>query len=462
MTNNLRSTTRIGLHYFPDTIHYREQDLQTWLPELKSLGISWLTLIAPSERAIPEVFLRGLLEAGIEPILHFPLLLDAAATNLQLNLLLDNYARWGVRYVALFDRPNIRRSWPSSTWAQTDLVERFIDIFIPQAESALQAGLTPIFPPLEPGGDYWDTAFLQSALQAIIRRGQTSLTQAMGLGINAWTYNRPLDWGAGGPESWPGAQPYYTPTGSQDHIGFRIFDWYQATAQAEIGRALPMFILRAGSRPGDFTNVTSQAEALRKHAECNLSIVQLVADLPKDRPAQLAVNRISFDGENNDHRSSASDMVQCINFWLLSANPDNQEQDCAWYKPDGTKLPVVNVLKQWTQSQKNKNTAAQKNMRSGNGSFEIDSRGIPAHPIEHYLLMPIYAWGVADWDLEAIRPFVQQYHPTIGFSSYEAQFASRVTLFGEAVTLPEETLNSLHASGCQVERMNSDGTLLAI
>src|SRR5262245_59292929 len=52
---------RLGLHYFPDTLHYREADLQTWLPELQALGVSWLVLQSEQDRAIPEYFLRGLM-----------------------------------------------------------------------------------------------------------------------------------------------------------------------------------------------------------------------------------------------------------------------------------------------------------------------------------------------------------------------------------------------------------------
>lgn len=65
--------SRLGFHYFPDTVHYRESDLRTWLPELKKMGAAWLTLCAPPDRAIPEIFLRGLMRDGIEPILHFHL-----------------------------------------------------------------------------------------------------------------------------------------------------------------------------------------------------------------------------------------------------------------------------------------------------------------------------------------------------------------------------------------------------
>jgi len=63
--------SRIGFHYFPDTLHYRESDLQAWLPELADMGVSWLVLKSDIDRAIPEAFIRGLLLKGIEPVIQF-------------------------------------------------------------------------------------------------------------------------------------------------------------------------------------------------------------------------------------------------------------------------------------------------------------------------------------------------------------------------------------------------------
>src|SRR5512147_276141 len=192
------SRSRLGFHYYPDTLHYRASDLFTWLPELKAMGAGWLTLVAPPNYAIPEPFLHGLLAAGIEPILHFNLPLCHQTHDDTLGLLFRAYAGWGVRYVVLFDRPNQRNAWPISAWAQSDLVERFLDIFLPIANAALQAGLIPVFPPLEPGGDYWDTAFLRLALEGLERRGQEELLQELHLSAYAWADERPLEWGAGG------------------------------------------------------------------------------------------------------------------------------------------------------------------------------------------------------------------------------------------------------------------------
>ncbi|MDX1436866.1 MAG: hypothetical protein R3335_08650, partial [Anaerolineales bacterium] len=190
---NSLDTRRIGFHYFPDTAHFRESDLRAWAPELQALGASWLVLKTPLDRAIPEPFISGLFENGIEPILHFQALPTNPPAEEEMALLFKLYAAWGVRYAVIFDRPNRRRTWSERDWAQTDLVERFIDSFLPLGETAIESGLRPVFPPLEPGGDYWDTAFLRSALQAIQRRGSHDLQRRLSISAYAWPDNLPLN-----------------------------------------------------------------------------------------------------------------------------------------------------------------------------------------------------------------------------------------------------------------------------
>ncbi len=155
----LTQRNRLGFHYYPDTLHYRNADLEIWLPELTALGASWLVLKAPADRAIPENFIRGLIQAEITPILQFDLPLAKPVPSIDLEPLMLAYARWGVKAVLLFDRPNSHRVWPPYFWVQEDLVNRFLERFIPLANLTLRAGLLPVFPALEPGGGYWDTAF---------------------------------------------------------------------------------------------------------------------------------------------------------------------------------------------------------------------------------------------------------------------------------------------------------------
>ena len=86
---------------------------------------------------------------------------------------------------------------------------------------------------------------------------------------------------------------------------------------------------------------------------------------------------------------------------------------------------------------------------------------LSGQPIPHYLLLPRYEWGIADWHLEVIRPFVIKYQPTIGFSLDEASHAKRVTVIGGEGSCPDDELNQLRISGCAVERISGDGTSIA-
>src|SRR5512147_3212265 len=123
MSNNpppTSSNNRLGLHYFPDTLHYREADLQTWVPELQALGVSWLVLRSEQDRAIPEHFLRGLKQAGIRPLIQFAFSLDHLPDLKEIGTLWEVYARWGANQVIFYDRPNSRKAWPAAGWVQQD------------------------------------------------------------------------------------------------------------------------------------------------------------------------------------------------------------------------------------------------------------------------------------------------------------------------------------------------------
>jgi hypothetical protein len=428
--------TRYGFYYYPDTMHYRENDIRTWIPELHALGASWITVLASTERAIPESFLRNMIEEGIQPIIHLPLPTSRSGISNELNIIFDAYAHWGVKYITLFDRPNQLKNWSPSTWAQKNLVERFLDIFIPAVEGTLNAGLIPVFPPLEPGGDYWDTAFLFAALQGLQRRGQKDLLNQLVLSAYAWSGNRSPNWGAGGPERWPRTRPYSTPQNSEDHLGFRIFDWYLAIAEAALGKSLPIILLGAGSRIGDQLDPRSPAVDVHAHTWQNMTLVRLMS------------------GRSQEYDPIPAEVLTC-NFWLLSAAQGDPEVNNAWYKPDQDQLPVVTMLKEWVANGEADPSSSSKYMSSAppinNGP----------RPISHYLLLPTFEWGAADWQLDAIRPFINKYQPTIGFSPVEASHAKKVTVIGGATNVPESIIDGLLAAGCIVEQISGDGMNIA-
>lgn len=427
--------SRYGFHYFPDTLHYRESDLLTWLPALQDLGAGWLVLRSELDRAIPEVFLRGLKQACVEPVIHFQLSLDHLTNLKEAGTLLEVYARWGARYVIIFDKPNARSSWPATGWVQQDLVERFLDRYLPVANLAADLGLVPVFPPLEPGGDYWDTAFLRSALQAIQRRRQEAILSNLVLSAYAWSGGHSLDWGAGGPDRWPMARPYHLLEDGQDQRGFRIFDWYQAVAQSVLRQVCSIILLQAGL-PADPAGLSVEATRSGSYTRSCTSIARLMAGEPVDDP----------ELEGKVVEGVPPEVIAC-NFWLLSADPSTPFASQAWFQPDDHHHQLVGNLREDLRERKARQ--ASKQARSSN------------RPIQHYLLLPGSEWGVSDWYLEVIRPFVKKHRPTIGFSVDEAGHAARVTVVGNSFNYPENLVEHLQNAGCFVEQISGDGTNIA-
>jgi hypothetical protein len=428
--------TRYGFYYYPDTTHYRESDAHAWIPELQAMGAAWVTLLASPERAIPEAFIVLLLEAGIQPIIHLLLPLDGPEIGSQLGIIYDAYAHWGVQYITLFDRPNLMENWPAASWTQKNLVDRFLDRFIPPAEAALGAGLTPVFPPLEPGGDYWDTAFLHTALQGLQRRGQDDLLDRLVIGAYAWPGNRSPNWGAGGPERWPAARPYLTPGDSEDQLGFRIFDWYLSAAEAAIGKTLPILLLAAGSRIGDQFDPQSPAVDAEAHAWQNMALLRIL------------------QGQAQGYDPVPPQVLAC-NFWVLSADPGDPAAQDAWYPPGQAPLPAVGMLKDWAARGEVQAAAPPKSRPT---AFK-DSNN--PRPIAHYLLLPSPEWTLARASLEAMQPFIRKFKPTIGFSPVEASHARKVTVIGGTSSVPEAIIDGLLAAGCVVEQISGDGMNIA-
>ena len=428
---------RIGFAYFPDSMHYQKSDLQTWLPELKALGAQWLVLEAPTDRAIPEGFLGGLMAAGIEPILHFKPSLATPPKAGEMAVLFDAYASWGVHYVSLFDRPNTLQAWTQETWVQQQLVNRFLSIFIPLAEQACKAGLNPILSPLEPGGNFWDTAFLKGALKGIYQRGHTRLLSRMAIGAYAWPNSHPLDWGHGGPQVWTGARPYFTPEDEQDHLGFRIFDWYTAISEITLGTKLPIILMGTGSGEG----------------ETDLQIASLLAGDQTPMP-------------------TIPENVLAGCFHLLAAPSGSPAKASAWYHPGGAAVATVSKLKALTSERKEQQAATQPTAVNLDPAPAADSaakntprpataNGSHKKPIQHYLLLPKYEWGVADWHLEVCQSFIKKYAPTTGFSLKEASLAFRVTIVGGDQSFPPNTVKKLEKAGCQVVQVSGSGTEIA-
>jgi len=248
--------------------------------------------------------------------------------------------------------------------------------------------------------------------------------------VYAFTFNHPLDWGKGGPERWSENKPYITPADSQDQKGFRGFEWIDAVAKNTLSKSLPLILLGMGQKTNSPVNPFSDAEQVEITSQI-LSVLK--------------------SGEEPD---SAVQNILAGNFWLLSATSNDPAYAQAWIKEDGSTVPVYNVL---VSASTDKRPSTNLGQARASKSINADS----AHLIEHYLLLPTYEWGIADWHLEVIKPFVRKHHPTVGFSIAEATLAKKVTVIGGDQSFPEEELTGLRNQGCEVERISGDGTSIA-
>ena len=432
MQTHSLSTNPIGFHYYPDSAHYTNKDLNTVLAHLEKLHASWLVLHAETSRAIPETFISGLLARNITPVLYFPFSLPNSPAADDLKAILNAYFSWGVKYVILFDRPNDRESWSASGWSQINLVESFLDRFVPLANACLTAGLTPVFPALTPGGSYWDLSFFSLALQGLQRRGQKALLNKLALAAYACTYNHPLDWGKGGFANWPQNKPYSTAAQSQDQIGFNQYEWLEGIAARLLGKTLPVILLGLGRKDLTATNYYSP--------EDHGNIVRQIKSFLNSTVEPKTDQALLLSG----------------NFWLLEDIHTDDNYPMAWVKEDSTTLPAYSILAQ-EETTKSTLSALNQQEKKSNPPQNLQHN----HPISHYLLLPKYEWGIADWHLEAIKPFVLKHQPTIGFSLEEAALANQVTVVGGEESFSEDALALLRAAGCQVERISGDGTSIA-
>jgi hypothetical protein len=176
-----KGDTGIGFHWFPDYRHYEQRYFDVFVPELKAMGASWLVVLSDGLTPLPDWFLRGLLERNIEPIIRIYTQFVSFIDQAGLRRVCQRYAALGVHYVHVFNEPNLKCEW--AEWNPEGLPDRFMNFLIPCLETMYGVdGIIPVFTPLSPGGDYWDTSFLKTALAILNQRGKKYLYDKMAVG----------------------------------------------------------------------------------------------------------------------------------------------------------------------------------------------------------------------------------------------------------------------------------------
>ena len=144
-------------------------------------------------------------------------------------------------------------------------------------------------------------------------------------------------------------------------------------------------------------------------------------------------------------------------FWLLSAAPETQFHNDAWYKGDGITLPAVQTIQAWI---------AERNEE------QPTYKSLPAEPeevitkrksslIKHYLLLPSKGDITGNYCLKDIQSYFTQHKPTIGFSIDEAVLAEKITILDDTFAYPNEVIERLQGTDCTILPMPETGTSIA-
>jgi len=414
-----KSLQKIGFTYFSSPENMVTKQIEIWMPSLRSCGGSYVIFQGNFDVAVNEDAFIAACDHDLEPLVHFNSTLPSAKTFNETSLLLDVYKKWGCKYVILGDRPNTKSNWAIADWHYETLVERFLDCFIPLAYHCVRIGLDPILAPLQPDGDYWDCAFLELLLDGLYQRKMTSILDHLTLSSYGYTYNKPLTWGAGGPERWPGSKPYQTPKGQEDQIGFNNFEWVQAAGERLTGKKMPVIILDAG-RP------TPNIE--QPFGENAIGVIKKIIN------ANSTANIDDFDFEI-EHPSFNQAVIGCT-FSL---------ETLRYLLGEGFSLGAFEQLFGSNKNLKKENLIIGGNQKS----------------ISHYLLLPSYASGVSDAVLNKVRPIIKKLRPTVGFSLEEASHAEKVSIFPDPFQFSDEQIDQLRASGCKVDLLPENGIEIA-
>ncbi len=409
----------IAFSYFTSPKYLVNKAVNTWLPKLRHLGASAVIFKSGFSRAISEDVFIAAQENELMPIIHFVSELPLARKFNEVAFLLDIYAKWGIGKAILGDKPNIKKSWQISGWHYENLVDHFLDRFIPLANHAVRIGLQPVFPPLQPGGDYWDSAFIELALEGLRRRRMDSILANLALTSYGYTFNKPLIWGRGGPERWSSSKPYQTPEGQEDQLGFHNFEWVQAISQRVIGEKLPILILDAGC-PGTLHSELDPdviCESIKK-------VYQACIDVP------------SIKAEEVDETVNFGDSVHYCTFELdtldraLGGGITFEQLKLFFVGQNGEKI---------------------------NGTSNSSTNKV----FSDYLLLPSYDSGVSDAILNKVRPLIKQKQPTVGFSLKEASLARNVLVYPDPNLFPDDEINRLRTEGCVVTILPESGIEIA-
>jgi len=345
-----------GIHWAPTLFGQPTDMVEHYLAESKAMDFTWVKLIqGDAPKLEHEYLIRRLVENGIMPVLRVYRPWNEPYEHLAELVRLGLPA--GVHYYELYNEPNL--AGQSGGWrpGESISVQRLVDLWIPSAEAVAQAGGLPGLPALAPGGDYDDLLFLRDFLRELKGRGRLDLLYNAWLPLHNYFLNHPIDYPYDevNLSSTPLAQEeiarrgltteqveainlarrnsrlprdqggyYVGDTIYADSNGFLKFQAYAAILEQECGFIVPIITTEGGA-------IVGSAEDPRYPAVGEADLVERTV--------------AAFDYM----RTQAPPYYFAFMPWLLAnragGSLEAAWEGAAWYKEDGTTLPVVAALK---------------------------------------------------------------------------------------------------------------------
>lgn len=396
---------------------------------------------------VPTELTAALSRNGIETVLGLDRVPISAIDQRPLKAALEGFAEAGGRYVYLYRYPNQAHRWKPAHWREPGLVKRFVEILHPSLVRVAEAGLTPLLPPLHPGGDYWDTAFLAETLEILMAK-DPELGGRLGIAI-VTPLDRDLTWGSGGPARWPRVRPFHTPAGSEDHRGFQIFAWYDEIVRERVGASLPQVAVASYPASGGPIQRAGEAAALAANGSLPAYLLCInLGPLAAEDGSPAAAVRMLSSSRPDDPAAGAPDPAPSQEDGLaVERGPSDRGQGAGPAEaapPEPTAEPPADEPLR---------TVA----READGESDPAIQSGPADArLEHYLLFPTWDFGVSEWYWRMATEYIRRFQPACGFRPEEAALARFVTIIGDERGVGAETEKDLAARGCRVERISGE------
>ncbi len=444
-----KSIKQLGFHYYADTAHYDEASLEFWLPKLKAIGARWLVLTVPVDYELPQDFVKALITAKIEPVISLCDHISTPLDELVFRQKMTYYHEIGIHLVKFFNHPNMKSSWNEEEWQKPDLVSRFMKLYDKYAEICIDEKIIPLFPLLEPGGDYWDLSFLKESVHYLKEFHSEDILPNIIFTANAGLQEHDIEWGCGGPSLYPRIIAYESD--QVDHRGFHIYEWYTAIIKAEIGQNVPMVLFQAGQWASDMELFTATPESGKKDY---LKILQ-------------ALQKFQFNEDDKIVTDVPSYVISCNLYRLPTERLLNSEDDSlkgrknTLYKKISEKksasgeimaflvgisvklIPwlITNLVPFLKKFGENYLLIVRK-------LFEIIRNG---GKVSDYFLIPETSQLFTEDQYAVIQQFVNQHHCKSGRNLKEALASKNVIIVNDSSLYPSFVLKQLTENNCVIQ-----------